>query len=137
MQIVMWSDGYLPKYRHLTSKFDRNSFCLALFLCQGNSSPDGIMFLFFCTRETGNMSLNSFWQVMLERDARWWSTINTRCSCCKISCSSTVGKKNLRPGAGRLQHGVTCVGCCTVTAILRVYYSKRNILNCLSVNIII
>jgi hypothetical protein len=44
--------------------------------------------------------------------------MNTRCTCEKDIPALRLLKDNWRTGASRLQHDVTCVGACKVTAIL-------------------
>jgi hypothetical protein len=48
----------------------------------------------FCIGEERNVTMNWFWQVKYERDARWCSTVNTRCTCEKdilaLDCLKTT-----------------------------------------------
>jgi hypothetical protein len=52
--------------------------------------------------------------------------MNTRCTCEKDILELRLLKDNRRTGASKLQHDVTCVGSCIVTAILCVYQSNCN-----------
>jgi hypothetical protein len=73
----------------------------------------------FGTGESGNKSLNSFYQVKWERwYARWCPTMNTLSTCEEDILALWLFEDNWLTGASRLQHDVTCVGSRVVTAIL-------------------
>jgi hypothetical protein len=114
-------DGYRPNYRHLRPKVDRNGLCSSRFLCHRNGTPEEIMSVCFGTGESGNVSINSFWQVKQERDARWCSTVNTGYNCEKDILTLRLFEDSWRTGASKLQDDVNLVGCCVVTAISCVY----------------
>jgi hypothetical protein len=64
------------------------------FCSDGNGSPAEILCFFFGTGESGNVSLNSFWQDKYEQGARLCSTMNIRCTCEKDILALRLLKDN-------------------------------------------
>jgi hypothetical protein len=82
----------------------------------------------FCTEDSGNVSLNSLWQVKYKWDARQRSTTNAPCTCKKTPVPSTV-ERQWTDWHERVTSWYTSMGSCIVTVILCVYESKWIVLN--------
>jgi hypothetical protein len=84
------------------------SFCNDRKLFVGRDTVD-----LFSTGRSGNVTLNSLWQVKYERNAKQCSTMNTRCTCEKDILALRLFKDSCWTGASTLHRDVTCVGCCS------------------------
>jgi hypothetical protein len=82
-------------------------------------------------------TLNTFWQIKYERDARQCSTINTCCICEKYIVASRLFEDNWQTGASRLQRDVTCVSSRIVTGILCLFNQTNCIALQPAINILI
>jgi hypothetical protein len=91
------------------------------FPCQGNGSPDEILSMCLAQEKrkmypethSGKLSKNE-----MSGSVRQWTLVAFMK---KTSLHFDCWKDNWRTGASRIQHDVTCVGSCIVTAILCVY----------------
>jgi hypothetical protein len=134
VQSVTQFDGYRPNYRHLTPKVDRNGFCPARFLCQGNGSPDEILSI--CLKQENLKIYPKFILAICLKQENLKiypklilaSFVRTRCQVVfdnkhslhlwKRHPCTWLLKDNWLTDASILQHDVTSVGSCIVTAIL-------------------
>lgn len=73
------------------------------------------------TEKSGNVSMNSFWQVKRERDATWRSTMNTVCTSEKDILALRLFENKKPTGASMLKYHVTRMCSCIVTVIPCVY----------------
>jgi hypothetical protein len=99
-------------------------------LCHRNSSPDEILLI--CLAQENHEMYPWTHSGMLSKNempgsVRQWTL---RELVKKDILAHRLLKDNWRTGASKLQHDITCVGFCIVTAILCVYLSTQIVLDC-------